>query len=200
LYGLSACRIRQRCYVVAMRRFTQVACVLITTLTFHSAVAHAEPRGRRRKVAAPVVQEESEEPAEGASIQPAPSSSPRVRARTSRANTSLTLPITLLSVGGVMMLGGGISYAFRNSTTEECDYGDCRTYDDFPGAGAAGMGFIVGGAVISLVGLVVLPIRMIARQNALAMRNSSNRATLAPWFGRQGRDGTSVGLAASLRF
>lgn len=111
------------------------------------------------------------------------------------------LPVALLSVGGPALLGGAIFFAMRHAKEDDCDdFGSCSVVERFPAAGAAGAGFIVGGAVLTLVGLVILPVRLVARQNALATRDSSERATLAPWLARQGHDGMSVGLTSTLRF
>jgi len=183
-----------------MTRTFLISCLLAATLSLQSVVAHAEPRSRRQSETV-AAQAEWEEPAEAGQEGPQLARRSRARGPTLRPKTSLVLPIALLSVGGPAVLGGAIFFALRNSQVDDCDgFGSCSKQTRFPAAGAAGVGFIVGGVVLTLVGLVVLPVRMMARQNARAMGGRSHRVALAPWFERKTHDGMSVGFSSTLRF
>jgi hypothetical protein len=113
-------------------------------------------------------------------------------------NTSLVAPVTLLSVAAVSMITGGAVFASLESDDEACDVGTC-----YPAAAPVGKALMIGGAGIALVGLVMLPIRMVARMqtpHAAGRVYRTERARLSPWITMGASAGMSLGVSGAMQF
>lgn len=99
------------------------------------------------------------------------------------------------------MLTGGILFASGRETVWCGSYFCERDDRSFTGMGKA---LMFGGAVVTLLGFIVLPIRMVARsRSAEAARANpfvAQRAAVSPWFAQRGSDGMSAGVSGLLRF
>jgi hypothetical protein len=116
--------------------------------------------------------------------------------------TSVALPATLLTLGGVTLLTGGIVFAILKPEQYcEWDYGREYCYEDgFPAGPPVGKGLMIAGASVALIGLIVLPIRLVARQRFQAFERSMYRAgaSVSPWVSRE--NGSSFGLRGAMSF
>jgi hypothetical protein len=129
---------------------------------------------------------------------------PRAEPRTAlpARKARLALPITLTSIGAATMLLGGIVFATMKDD-QDCPDGFCQGLQN-PSAAPVGKGMMIGGAVVTLVGLVLLPMELAARVRTAEVVNKrsylAERATFSPWFVLRDRSGTAAGLSGALRF
>jgi hypothetical protein len=92
------------------------------------------------------------------------------------------------------MLIGGVT--FVSLAGKDRDVGTC-----YPAADGVGKALMIGGAVLTLAGLVVLPIRLMARSRERdAAHARTSVPTIAPWFSRADLAGLNAGLMGSLNF
>lgn len=162
----------------------QIPCVLLLLFTFRTTVAQADlppdvrasTRGARGAVG------------EG---QPLP-----------HRDTSLVAPVILLSVAAVSKITGGAVFASIHSE-RRCDSSEQCYTDGYPAGQPVGKGLMIGGAAIALVGLIVLPIRLVARmQTPHAARRvyRTERARLSPWITTGASAGMSLGVRGAMQF
>ena len=96
------------------------------------------------------------------------------------------------------MVAGGVAFAFGK--VENCRDDPCTL--DYPAAAPVGKGLMIGGAVAMTIGLVVLPIRLVARNRVALYSAASGSAqySLAPWVDLHTQRGHELGLMHTLTF